>query len=165
MRTVSTKPTIKVVNGVIGAYNGTQEFERIEDTHNHYKELIYALQKHNIPVAVATHNKQLMDYANSNCNNVSCAMLDPAANFFSYHKQYSPSSAYIVSGNAEHYIERRIEEISDPSNMPALQKRLKESRYIFPKTVGYLGEFFIRLKQHSPQLGKVLIGLYISNNI
>ena len=162
VRTVSTKPTIKVVNGVIGAYSGTKEFERIEDTHKHYKELISALQKYDIPVAVATHNKHLIDYANSNYNNVSYAMLDPAANFFTHHKQYSPSSAYIVSGNAEHYIERRIEEISDPGNMSALQERLKESNQWLPKTVGYLGEFFIRLKQHSPELGKVLIGLAIN---
>ena len=162
VRTVSTKPTIKVVNGVIGAYCGTQEFERIEDTHKHYKEIINALQKHNIPVAVATHNTQLMNYANSNYNNVSYAMLDPAANFFIHHKQYSPSSAYIVSGNAEHYIKRRIDEISDPSNMSALQERLKESSQILPKTVGYLGEFFIHLKQHSPQLGSVLINVAIN---
>ena len=146
----------------MGAYCGTQEFERIEDTHKHYKDIINSLQKHDIPVAVATHNKQLMDYANSNYNNVSFAMLDPAANFFTYHKEYSPSSAYIVSGNAEHYIERRIDEISDPSNMSALQERLKESSQILPKTVGYLGEFFIRLKHHSPQLGMVLMNLAIN---
>ena len=89
-------------------------------------------------------------------------MLDPAANFFIHHKQYSPSSAYIVSGNAEHYIERRMEEISDPGNMSALQERLKESSQILPKTVGYLGEFFIHLKKHSPQLGTVLMNLAIN---
>ena len=81
VRTISTKPTIKVVNGVMGAYCGTQEFERIEDTHKQYKDIINSLQKHDIPIAVATHNKQLIDYANSNYKNVSFAMLDPAANF------------------------------------------------------------------------------------
>ena len=45
VRTISTKPTIKVVNGVIGAYSGTQEFERIEDTHKQYKETYQCITK------------------------------------------------------------------------------------------------------------------------
>ncbi|MEK9726897.1 MAG: hypothetical protein VW397_02190 [Candidatus Margulisiibacteriota bacterium] len=159
MKHVRLLPNVKVVCGVMqGAYPGTPQYQTIEQTHSRYKSLLSQLNKAGFSVTVATHNPKLMDYAKENFKQetIAFAMLHPTA-FYLHRKKCFPASAYIVSGKADHYIDRRIEEVSNEGNISELQQRLKESNNALHMLVGYLGEFFVLLKNYSPKMAEHLM--------